>query len=163
MSGFSLLILTIGIPGSGKSRWVSRYKKENPTTFIISTDALRKEITGVEQCIDPSQNKMIHDEARKRVKDIINDPNSKGHGLGPVIIVDSTNCNVSEWIQYKELGATIMIAKVFETDPDTAMKYQQLRERQVPREIVEMKWKELKENEKYLRFIFNMIDYIPKD
>lgn len=156
---FSILILTIGIPGAGKSRWVSEYKKTHPLTHIISTDDIRLELTGIEQCVDPSQNNMIHDEARKRVKQILDDP-SKHYGLGPEIIIDSTNCALDEWIAYKKLGASVIRAIVFDCEPEQAMIHQQQRERKVPLEIVQMKWNQLQENIPHLTKIFNMIDHI---
>ena len=161
MTRFSILILTIGIPGAGKTRWVNEYKKTHPLTYVISTDELRKEITGNEQCIDPSQNGMIHDEARKRAKAIIDDPNSDG-GLGPEIIIDSTNVELNEWLEYKKLGASLILAKVFEVPPNIAMEHQLYRERFVPKEILDIKWKQLQKNKQFLSSIFNMIDYISK-
>ena len=149
----------LGVPGAGKTRWVTEYKKTHPLTYVVSTDDIRKELTGVEQCVDPTQNNMIHSEARNRVKKILEDPNSKG-GLGPEIIVDSTNCDVEEWIKYKQLNPSIIIAKVFEVPPERAMKYQQNRERQVGLEIVEWKWNQYQKNKHLLSKIFNMIDYI---
>lgn len=160
MPHFSMLILTVGVPGSGKTRWVNEYTKQHPYTHVVSTDAIRKECTGVEQCIDPSQNDWIHDEARRRVKNIIDDPHwyaPNAVGFGPEIIVDSTNVNVDEWIKYKALKPSVILAKVFNTPVDEAMKNQENRERKVPREIVQMKWDELQKNKKYLPFIFNMI------
>jgi len=153
---FTIVILTIGIPGSGKSRWVKEYIKTHPLTYVVSTDEIRKELTGVEQCVDPSQNQMIHDEARKRVKSILEDPNAKG-GLGPEIIVDSTNVTVDEWIEYRKLGSDLMLAKIFEIEPDQAMEFQKTRERKVPLEILEMKWKQYQENKKFLPYLFNML------
>lgn len=156
---FSIIILTIGIPGAGKTKWVSEYKKTHPLTHVVSTDNIRIELTGIEQCVDPSQNNMIHDEARKRVKQILEDP-SKHSGLGPEIIVDSTNCSIDEWLAYKKLGASIIRAIVFDCDPEQAMKHQQNRERQVPLPIVQMKWDQLQENIQHLPKIFNMIDHV---
>lgn len=155
---FSILILTIGIPGSGKSTWVKEYIKTHPLTHVVSTDTIRKELTGVEQCINPSQNQMIHDEARKRVKNILNSDDFIG--FGPEIIVDSTNCDVGEWIAYKNLGASIIRAMIFECEPEQAVKNQEDRERKVPLDIVRMKWNQLQESKKYLTKIFNMIDTI---
>lgn len=162
MVHFSKLILTIGIPGAGKTTWVQQYKKQHPLTFVISTDALRKELTGCEQCVDPSQNGMIHEEARKRAKKIIDDPQNYGpeKGLGPEIIIDSTNVEVNEWMKYKDLGASVIVAKIFEVEPKIAMKHQENRERFVPQEILEIKWKQYQENKKYLPFIFNMIEKV---
>lgn len=156
---FSILILTIGIPGSGKTRWVENYMKTHPRTHVISTDKIRKEITGFEQCINPAQNGMIHEEARKRVREILD--NKEKESLGPEIIVDSTNCDIQEWIAYKNLNPSIIRAIVFERTPNEAEKNQMFRERHVPFEILQQKWEQLQKYKKYLPYVFNMIDYIP--
>lgn len=156
---FSILILTIGIPGSGKSRWVENYMKTHPRTHVISTDKIRKELTGFEQCINPAQNDMIHEEARKRVRAILD--NKEKESLGPEIIVDSTNCDIQEWIAYKNLNPSIIRAVIFERTPNEAEKNQMLRERRVPFEILQQKWEQLQKYKKYLPYVFNMIDYIP--
>lgn len=156
MGRFSTLILTIGIPGSGKTTWVKEYKKTHPLTYVVSTDELRKEITGIEQCVDPSQNDMIHNEARKRVKQILEDPNAKG-GMGPEIIVDSTNVDLSEWIEYRKLCPSIMMAKVFDISPTQAYYNQQARQREVPFDIIMEKYDTLSKNKEYIKFLFNMI------
>jgi len=162
MDQISILILTIGIPGSGKSRWVKKYKKTHPLTYVISTDEIRKELTGYEQCIDPSQNDMIHDEARKRIKQILEESKKKKHQyVGPEIIVDSTNCELNEWLKYKELGATIIRAVIFERTPDEAFKNQMNRERQVPLPILQMKYDQYNKYKKFLPKLFNMLDFIP--
>lgn len=157
---YCLLILTIGIPGSGKSTWVKEYLKQFPHgTFVISTDDLRKEITGIEQCVDPSQNGMIHEEARKRVKDIIDNSKKLCEELGtwPVIIVDSTNVDVDEWIAYRQLGASVMVAKLFEVPPEEAIKRMDNRERKVPLEILQRKWNQLQSNKAAITKLFNML------
>ena len=156
----SKIILTIGIPGCGKTTWVRNYKKQHPSVFIVSTDEIRKEWqNGIEQCINPSLNDAIHDEARKRVKAIIDDENNYGgnNGMGPEVIVDSTNTDVEEWIKYKKLNPTFLVAEVFETTPDAAFSRQQNRTRKVPLDIITWKWKQLQENKKYLSMIFNFI------
>lgn len=155
---FSVLILTIGIPGAGKTKWVENYQKTHPLSYIISTDAIRKEVTGVEQCIDPSQNTQIHAIAKERVKKILQDPNSKG-GIGPEILVDSTNVDVEEWLEYKNLGASVMIARVFDVSVETAMHQQEFRKRVVPLDIVTQKYETLQKNKKFLPVFFNMILY----
>lgn len=152
---FSVLILTIGIPGAGKSTWVKEYLKTHPLTHVISTDDLRKELTGVEQCVNPSQNDWIHNTARERVKEILENPSYSG--LGPEIIVDSTNVDVEEWFEYKKLGASVMLAKVFNVNPEEAMDHQRYRERIVPLDIVQNKWEKLQKNKKFIPLLFNMI------
>lgn len=153
---FSIIILTIGIPGSGKTTWVNKYLKKHPYTHVISTDKIRQELTGRIEC-DPSQSEWIHGEARKRVKQILDNPNDS-IGMGPEIIVDSTNVDVDEWIAYKKLGASVIVARLFDVSVDEAMKNQRFRERQVPRFVLEDKWKTLDKNKKFLPFIFNMIN-----
>lgn len=155
---FSKIILTIGIPGCGKSTWVKEYLQQYPFTFVVSTDEIRKELTGYEQCVDPSQNPMIHDEARKRVKAILDDPvNHSGgnHGMGPEVIVDATNVNITEWEKYKQLNPTLFVCKVFDVPPKQALQMQEGRTRKVPLEILEMKWQQLQKNKKFIPDFFN--------
>lgn len=157
---YSSIILTIGIPAAGKSTWVREYCKKHPNgTFVISTDQIRKELTGTEQCIDPSQNEMIHDEAKKRARDIIERRKeiSKKLGVWPTIIIDSTNVDLDEWVAYKQLGACTMSAKVFDVEPDEAIERMKNRERKVPEDIIRWKWETLQKNRKYLPKIFNFI------
>lgn len=158
---FSILKLTIGAPGSGKTTWVKEYKKTHPLTYIISTDEIRKELTGTSGC-DPSQSSMIHDVARKRVQEILDDPANYGEnqGMGPEILVDSTNDEIEEWLKYKELKPSAMVAIVFKIDIEEAMKRQFIRGRIVPRDVVERKWRNIEKNLKYLPCFFNMIEMI---
>lgn len=156
----SVLILTIGIPGSGKTTWCNEYLRNHPNgTFIISTDAIRQELTGTAQCINPTQNSMIHEEARKRAKAIIDNRKEifKKNGTWPTIIIDSTNVDIEEWIAYKQLGANIMSAKIFEIKPEEAFQRLKLRDRKVPLNIIEWKWKLLEKNKYAIPKLFNII------
>lgn len=153
---FSILILTIGVPGCGKTKWVEEYMKSHPLTYVVSTDHIRKELTGTEIVSDPSENEGIHEEAIKRVKHILEIP-SKSYCLGPEIIIDSTNTNVYEWLRYRKLNPSIMIAKVFNIPPEEAIRRQEGRERKVPNEVIKNKWEEFQHDKQYLNQIFNMI------
>ena len=156
---FTMLILTIGIPGAGKTTWVEKYVKKYPLTHVVSTDKIRNELTGSSNCV-PEQNKMIHDEARKRVKAILDNPANYGRhgwGPGPAIIVDSTNVDVLEWIKYKQLNPTVILAKVFDVTPEQAMKNQENRERKVPMSVLREKWETLQNNKGYIPHLFNLI------
>ena len=157
----SIIVLTIGIPGCGKTTWVkNEFLKKHKYAYVISSDQIRKEITGSERC-DPKQSQMIHDEIRKRVKNIIDDPENYGgnKGMGPTIIVDATNTDVQEWLKFKELNATLLFAKVFDVDVDESYKRMTTlrQDRIVPKEVLQEKWKELQNNKKYLEYIFNML------
>lgn len=156
---FSIIILTIGIPSSGKTTWVKQYMSEHPNTYLISTDQLREELTGTTAC-DPHQNEMIHNEARERARAILSNPaNYKNHGLGfgPEILIDSTNTDIGEWIKYRNLHPCLLIAKLFDVSVEEAMKKQENRERKVPKEVIEQKWQELQENKPKIPYFFNMV------
>ena len=156
---FSILILTIGIPAAGKSTWVKEYLKKNPYTYVISTDDIRKELTGTEQCVDPSFSDHVHDVARERVAKILQDPVAyeRGIGFGQEILVDSTNVDLEEWVKYKKLKPSVILAKVFETTPEEAEKRQRDRERKVPFEVLQEKWQTLQKNKTYIPYIFNLL------
>lgn len=146
----AFLILTVGIPGAGKSTWAKWYASIDPThkMVIVSTDQLRKELTGSANC-DPSQNEFIHSSARQRAKEFL----EKGYD----VIVDSTNVDLEEWIKYKHIYPSVFIAKVFNISPAEAMVRQEGRERKVPLKILEDKWDKLQENKKHLSIIFDLI------
>lgn len=149
---FSLLILTIGIPGAGKTTWAQQYKKQCPQAHIISTDEVRKDLLGTEDCRDPSQNQMIHNEARKRVKKILDEAKEF-----VVVVVDSTNTEVEEWEAYRNLKPSLMIAKIFNITPDQGMDMQKNRQRVVPKKILEEKWNSFLSNHHYLPIYFDLL------
>lgn len=150
---FSVIIITIGIPGSGKSYWVYNYKKKHPLTHVISTDEIRKEVTGTYDC-DPKDNDYIHNIALERARTILNT-----ESVYPIeIIIDATNCEMETWLSYKNLHPSILRAIVFECTPEEAMRLQSLRERVVPIEILQNKWETIEKNKKYLIKIFNRVD-----
>ncbi|MBO7535866.1 MAG: AAA family ATPase [Bacilli bacterium] len=158
------LYLTIGIPGSGKSRWVKKFvdDEQHHGVHVISSDALRKEITGVEQCIDPSQSKMIHEAERKKLKQLLEDPIYKNQPTLNIVI-DATNCEKEEWEEFSKFKPTLMIAKVFDRTVDQSMQNQTNRERRVPRDVVTRHYNKLQKNKKYLSEFFHMVDFIPYD
>ena len=158
MPHFSVLTILVGVPGAGKTTWAKKYLQDHPTTFYISTDDIRKELTGDEQC-DPADIGWIHEEAKQRVKKIIQNPKyyEGNYGMGPEIIVDATNTLFMEWLDYGKLGASVMIARVFDIDPEDAIKRQQFRERRVPPDIIYNKHEELIKSKEFLPHIFNMV------
>lgn len=60
------LFLLIGIPGSGKSTYARRIKMSNPKTIIVSTDNIRKELTGSYH-FSIESNKEVFNIVRKRI------------------------------------------------------------------------------------------------
>ena len=141
------LILTVGIPGAGKTTWAREYQRRCPNTAIVSSDDMRFMLTGTTQC-DPEQSSYIHQKTREKVAELLDKQD---------VIVDSTNTSVDEWIAYKRLYPYLFIAKVFDTPPEKAYIQQQHRERQVPYDVLEMKWNEFQKSKEMLDKVFNFI------
>lgn len=145
-----LLILTIGVPSAGKTTWVKEYLKDHGATCVVSNDQIRKELTGSDDC-DPAMNSRVYAEAHRRAAKFLSEKKD--------VIVDATNVDIREWLAYKQIanGESILAAKVFNTPPDKALQFQKGRLRQVPKEVIEAKWKMLEDNRKFLPYIFNYI------
>ena len=144
----NLLILTVGIPGAGKTTWVEKYIRKHGSTCVVSTDAIRKELTGTAEC-DESQIQQIHTEARKRARHYLE--------LKRDVVVDATNVDVEEWKAYKEicLPSTLMCAKVFEIDMEKAIRRVQKRGTvEVPRHRFEYKQQLFEASKPFLRKYF---------
>ncbi len=45
-------ILLVGVPGAGKSTWAEQYRLTHKHTFVVSSDEIRKELSGVYQNFD---------------------------------------------------------------------------------------------------------------
>lgn len=134
-----------GIPGAGKTHWAKEFIKKYPRTFYISTDDLRKELTGEEQCVDPGENEMIHEAAALKLKNFAY-LWAKHQMRFDGVIFDATNCETDEWERLKDALRTHPVKWVliwFNVTPEEAMVNQATRERKVPLEIVEMKWQKL--------------------
>ena len=78
-----MIILTIGIPASGKSTWARNYVRENPDTIRVCRDDLRLMI-GQTQMLDSQGEKLV----TKLVEHSIANKGKK------TLIVDQTNCNL---------------------------------------------------------------------
>lgn len=157
---FTTLYLTVGAPGAGKTTWAKKFLNEHRAMHYVSTDDIREELTGTREC-DPKDLERIHQEAFNRVKKILEDPNSYKNGVGPSIIVDSTNTDAKIWEKYRSLNPGLMIAEVFLVAPNDCYERQKNRERSVPKEVIEMKFNELLKNEDLLHKYFNCVDYLP--
>ena len=144
------LILTIGLPGAGKTTWAYKYMLENPLTKIISTDEVRLQLTGSTDCI-ACMNPLIYAEARRQAQLFLY--------AGYDVIIDSTNVTSEDWLSYEQICTpdTIFIAKLFFIPPSNCFEQIARRERKVPLAILEMKWKHLLHNYRFLPFFFDII------
>lgn len=122
---FSILTLVLTHPGCEKERdrWLRQYKSTHPLTFFIDTDDVKERLKrGKAEDILPSGEEKkvydfeIHQDIMKTITSILNSPRDYGldTGLGPEIMV-IVNCtsNVDDWVGYKNLGSTLLVAKLF--------------------------------------------------
>lgn len=78
-----MILLTVGIPASGKSTWAKLYAQNNPDTIRVCRDDLRLMISGA-QMLDCPGEKLV----TKLVEHAIANKGKKN------IIVDQANCNL---------------------------------------------------------------------
>jgi len=130
------LILTIGIPGSGKSFWI----KSMSGFKVVSPDSIRAELSDIS---DQSVNPQAWAIAKKRVSEYLKQ--------GKNVILDATNL-ISFYRKsfLEELPPHNLKAKIFKIDPETAKKrikedIQKGRLRaKVPDNVVDMMYEDFK-------------------
>src|SRR5690349_6875003 len=126
----STLILTRGIPGSGKSEWAREWVREDPENRIrVNRDDLRHTLFATtdtllsfdQERFVSSAEKSIAREALKRGKDVV---------------VDAMNLN-SKWVrEWMKLGYPVCF-KDFHVDLEVAIERNAARENPIPREAIE--------------------------
>lgn len=103
-------VLLIGIPGSGKSSWISKFNSDNKYT-VVSPDQIRIQLTG--DVSDQSQNDKVWVIARKRVKNYLL--------RGKNVIFDSTMTDPHARKSFiKQLPPAKLKAKIFYVDPEVS-------------------------------------------
>ena len=158
------IIVCIGVPGAGKSTFVRRYCERMGGVYVISTDEIRKELTGTCVC-DPSMNKKVHDEAVHRAKELL-----EGYcdgtvnpcaGLGLEIIIDATNATTDDWVAYQSLQPGFLFAWLFDIDPEIAWFRIQKRggyqAETLTKEVVMEKHKSIHDSFDKMREIFDLV------
>lgn len=143
----STLHLLIGIPGCGKSTYAQKLA-ETTGGRIVSSDGIRKELTGTEEYLYPELDSKVFGIFHSRVSEWIKDTD---------VIADATNIHVKDWKKNIELcpQGTVAIAHWFDICPDIAMKRMEGRERQVPREVVDRMWDIMTKNRPHLADCFS--------
>lgn len=102
------LILTIGIPGAGKSTWIRQQKNYK----VISPDAIRAELGDIS---DQSLSRIAWPRAKDMTK--------RALASGENVILDATNVDASNRKSFlKGLPPHNLKAKIFRVDPEEAKK-----------------------------------------
>ena len=144
------MIVTVGIAGSGKSYWSKEFVKNNPDWRIVSTDVLRKQLTG--DVSNQSQNKDVWRIAYAELESYLSENIN--------VIFDSTACNISTIKKFVEIANRFnskIEFKVFYCDPKLAYKIIEsdieagIDRSDVPFEVIENQYKNFKEVVKYLK------------
>jgi tRNA nucleotidyltransferase (CCA-adding enzyme) len=104
------LIMTIGIPGSGKSTWINSIN-EKEKIVVVSTDDIRRELTG--DVSDQSRNKEVWAIAAERTKKFMKE--------GYTVILDATNVITKDRIKFianihEEIEDFDLYYKIFEAN-----------------------------------------------
>jgi predicted kinase len=113
MGGQSELIITLGIPGSGKSTWRKDFVSKHPEYKVICPDDIRYITTG--SVSDMSQDNVVWQEAYHTLKEHLNNKSN--------VIFDSTACSVRTQKAIENIGRSfdaIILYKIFEVTAEEA-------------------------------------------
>lgn len=127
-----MIILTVGIPGSGKSTWAKEYIKDRPETIRVCRDELRLMLGG-KAMLDNKGERLV----TKLVEHAIANKGNKN------IIVDQTNCNLKYLKQLVNFASSfdIVYFEVFNVSTEEAIKRDSNRENPVGEEIINRMYK----------------------
>ena len=86
----------IGLPGCGKSTWAEQYRRTHKNVVILSSDEIRKELTGEYQCFEKEE------EVWKTLDERIVQYSKQEEPI--TVIVDATNLKNKYRIHYYEVA-----------------------------------------------------------
>ncbi len=147
------VIMTIGIPGSGKSTFLEKIKDQFPIFGYICPDDIRKELTG--DISDQSKNKEVWVLAYSRLEKMLAD------NADITVLFDATQANKEQRIgcikNCKKFGTEHIEGIYFNVELETAKQRNSGRERKVPDFVLEKMSKLLEENPPKMEDGFNSL------
>lgn len=136
------LILTVGIPGSGKSTWAQNLIAEKPNYQIISTDSIRAQLYGDEAI--QGEWMEIHRAIVQALK-LARQSMSQGHTAA--VIYDATNAKRRQRREFIQLARSChyhpLIAAWIDTPLAVCLQRNAARSRRVPPDIIEKMHRQL--------------------
>lgn len=133
----SKLVIMVGLPGSGKSTYATKYTTQNRTT-LVSTDEIRRELCGNPETQGNRQE--VFDEAHRRIEIALR--------AGDTVVFDATNLKARNrrYIinKYRPIADTI-IAEYINTPIDECIMRDELRSRSVGAEVIQRMAKSMSE------------------
>jgi len=123
------VILTIGIPGSGKTTWSKKFVQENESYVRISRDGFRLMLKAI-----PMGDSILE----KLVTDLVNSSIITAIAYGYDVIVDQTNCNKKYLNQLVEFCSILgdVEYKIFDIEVEEAIKRDLGRENPVGEKVI---------------------------
>ena len=121
------IILTVGLPGSGKSTYLAKIG-----AHALSSDAIR------EQLADDPTDQTIHDRVFATIRYLLRHRLAIGR---PVTYIDATNLTRKErknWVKFARLAGCEIEALYFDTPLDVCISRNNMRERRVPEDVIRM-------------------------
>lgn len=124
------VIVSIGIPGSGKSTILRKFAEKHGYTYICPDD-IRMELTG--DPADQTRNRAVWSETRKRTREAL--------GRNETVVVDATFANAKQRQDFidtaREAGAEKVQGLYFNVPIDIAKDRNSNRERVVPEYVLD--------------------------
>ena len=148
------LILLSAIPGSGKSTWARRYKKEHRNTYIVASDEIRKELFGSEDCF--KNENLVWETFRKRLNEHVEDMSDL------TVIADATHLSNRLRKMYYELTPKFdkHVLVLFDIPFEVSLYQNSMRKRKVPLEAMKRLKNEYERPSKEIEELYDEIIYV---
>lgn len=151
------LVLLCGLPGSGKSNYAKSIAGDHPEYVIHSSDALRKEMFGDENCQDDGDK--VFTELHRRIKEDLRN--------GKSVIYDACNVHSKRRMAFLRELKNINCSKechIIATPYEICLRNNWMRERKIPDEVIYRMYTNWQtpwyfEGWDYIKVINNYIDY----
>ncbi len=148
------LILLSAIPASGKSTWAKKYQAEHENTFVVASDAIRKELFGSEECFDDE----------KRVWKVFNERlNEHAEDMDDLtVIADATHLSNRLRKMYFDLTPKFdkHVLVVFDIPFEISLYQNSMRTRKVPTDVMYKLKEEYEVPSKEIEDAYDEIIYI---
>ena len=147
------LIVLSALPGSGKSTWSEQYRLTHKHVKIVSSDAIRKELTGQYQ--DLTQEKKVWEIYYQRINQIFDDFDEV------TVIADSTNITDKYRLNLLEMcpnyDRCVLVILKKKLDKILYQNHVRNEAKFVPEDAIKSMWKRWEDPSKEVRELFDEV------